>query len=370
MKKYLSILLILVLSLNLIGFASNASDPDSDVKNVIKEFYDRSYESWLNVEYQDLSDILYVESIQSYNKITAFKECILRWQYSIENGYIDTRNRNDIYYDFDRIIYNTDGTITVNVNISGDATEAYPYFVNFGENIYTLVHDNGKWKIASHIADGIQISEYPNTKKIAYNPKEVIKELKEEGKNAVIQETLESSGDAIRGYPYTSYSYSPSRAVAYANKYCKTGNNYFYAAGQDCTNFVSQCVSYGFGSTTSYTSSTSYRMYNNNNATTGWFADSGGGSAPWESVTAHWNYMLSNKTNTDGPRAKLISYSTITEGAVMQIDFEKDGTYDHSVICVDASSKKFAQHSLNVFRYYSDYGGNKRFYLPTSYRAY
>lgn len=38
------------------------------------------------------------------------------------------------------------------------------------------------------------------------------------------------------------------------------------------------------------------------NATTGWFADSGGGSLQWESVNAHWNYMISAKTNDEGPR--------------------------------------------------------------------
>lgn len=46
----------------------------------------------------------------------------------------------------------------------------------------------------------------------------------------------------------------------------------------------------------------------------------------------------------------------------MQIDFDGDGVYDHSVICVSKSSGRFAQHSGNHYGNYEDYQGNKRFY--------
>ena len=148
-------------------------------------------------------------------------------------------------------------------------------------------------------------------------------------------------------------------------------NSYFYYVnGNDCTNFVSQCVAYGFGNTTSYTSASSYRMYNNGNATTGWFAGSGGGSSPWESVNAHWTYMRSAKTNTDGPRTSQLSQSSVGLGDVMQIDFDNDGDYDHSVICVNTSPLRFAQHTSGTIKSINDYEGVKRFYRPTSYRMY
>lgn len=178
----------------------------------------------------------------------------------------------------------------------------------------------------------------------------------------------------INAYPYTSYSYSPSRAVNYASTFSNSPNSYFYyVSNNDCTNFVSQCVAYGFGDTTSFNSSTSYRMHNNGSATSGWFGGSGGGSSPWESVTAHWNYMVSSKTNLSGPRVSRIDHDLLAPGDVMQLDFENDGVYNHTVICVSSGSPLlFAQHTNNGIRNYEGYIGviPTRCYRPTSFRKY
>ncbi len=102
----------------------------------------------------------------------------------------------------------------------------------------------------------------------------------------------------------------------------------------------------------------------------GWFAGSGEGSGPWEGVTNHWNYMVSSKTDQEGPRVSQTTWANLKNGGVMQIDFDSDGEYTHSVICVDKSNEKFAQHTSNIYRYYDDYGGTKRFYNPTYFRVY
>ena len=95
------------------------------------------------------------------------------------------------------------------------------------------------------------------------------------GNKTELLETTEQDGDySVNANPYTSYAYSKTRAVNYAMEFYNRRNSYFYSTSRNCTNFVSQCVSYGFGSTTGYTTSTSYRMRNNNNISTGWFAGS------------------------------------------------------------------------------------------------
>ncbi len=196
------------------------------------------------------------------------------------------------------------------------------------------------------------------------------------GNRTELMEITQQDGDySVNANPYTSYAYSKTRAVNYAMEFYNKRNTYFYdIKNANCTNFVSQCVSYGFGSSssTSYTNSSSYRMKNNGNYSTGWYATQWGCSGPWESVNAHWTYMTSTKTNAEGPRVMQINQSQIGLGDVMQLDFDNDGTYDHSVICVQTNPLKFAQNTyddLKLFtQYSSDYG--KRYYRPTSYRVY
>ena len=43
------------------------------------------------------------------------------------------------------------------------------------------------------------------------------------------------------------------------------------------------------------------------------------------------------------------TWANLQNGGVMQIDFTSDGTYDHSVICVDKTDQKFAQHSSKIY---------------------
>ena len=82
--------------------------------------------------------------------------------------------------------------------------------------------------------------------------------------------------------------------------------------------------------------------------------------------------MLSTKPNAEGPRAMEISSSQVGVGDVMQLDFDKDGTYEHSVICVQASPLKFAQNTDDALKLFTQYSNNydKRYYRPTSYRVY
>lgn len=112
-------------------------------------------------------------------------------------------------------------------------------------------------------------------------------------------------------------------------------------------------------------------MHHNNNILTGWFGGPGGGSSPWESVEAHWNYMRSPKTNSNGPRTIEISQSQVGIGDVLQYDHDYDGIYDHAAICVGTNPLIFAQHTYDYDNHpISNYIGPKRFYRPTSFREY
>lgn len=164
----------------------------------------------------------------------------------------------------------------------------------------------------------------------------------------------------------TGYSYSGSRGAAYANKYVKNANSYFYNAGADCTNFVSQCIWAAYGGWSSSMSDTTMasNITNKVRMTSTWYAGSGGGSSAWENVDGLWNYAVGN--NGKGPKANGYNngghYSEILPidmcvGDVLQKS--SDGSdYSHSMYIISTpggsdpsySEILIAQHTSNMTR--------------------
>ena len=130
--------------------------------------------------------------------------------------------------------------------------------------------------------------------------------------------------------------YDRQAAVAYAQKWAKSYNpvwgNYSTAnsgGGGDCTNFVSQ-VLYAGG------------IPEDKSGSAQWYWDNGkppsvssSRSASWTGVNELYNYI---KTNTSGngwrgPQGNVYaSRKDMKIGDIIQIDFGKNGTWDHSVV--------------------------------------
>ncbi len=369
----MSLLLLLTMSLSVHASATEVQDEQA-IQNTIVEYYDRSYHSWSTLELDSFDDLIDLNSVQMKNYLTSLEGTVYRWSQIAKTApeEVEAREKYDLFYDFDEISFSNNGTkAVVSVTLSGETegTPTYPIFVSLGTNMFSVEKMDGQWKITGHTYDDIILYEESLSQEIALDTDAINKELVQQNDVEVTSAQMKESDD-LMAYPYTDYSYSASRAAAYAKAYCKSGNSKFYSSSKDCTNFVSQAVSYGFGSKSSYSDFSSYRMVTTSSYSTGWYAGSGGGSSSWEGVSAHWNYMTSSKTGQPGPRVSKIAVSAIKTGDVMQIDFNKDGTYDHTVICVDGSSGKFAQHTSNGFRYAKEYSGNKRAYYPKSFRVY
>ncbi len=262
--------------------------------------------------------------------------------------------------------------VTVNL-IAKEENAIYPFFVSLGENSFVLTNKNGKWLISNHKYCDAYYYEKLISEKLSPDYETILFNYTDTGSSNLSIDLVEEMclGATPYAYPYTDYNYNAERAVAYANNFVSNWNTYFkYLPGADCTNFVSQCVSYGFSSSIAYDSSSSYRMVNTGAYSTGWYATANGLNASWENVSNHWNYMFSTKLNAAGPRVRIVTVATMQNGDVMQIDFESDGIYDHSCILVDATNQIFAQHSYNGYRYLSDYRGTKRLYNPRFFRVY
>lgn len=377
MKKFLCVLISFVLFLSITGVPVNAATDDVAIENTILSFYNSFYSSLYALKLGSYDDILDMSSIQSHNKVTSLQEIISRWVYLIETKNFSGKMKySEVEFDFQTIQIHSDNTATVIVNIFTDDENYLPIpgFVSLGVNTFKLRKYSNKWLIVSHDYKDTFIYEGSLTEKREFNANKFNQELyaqvyekTDDTLNVLINQNESMN---TRAYPHTDYNYNVDRAKKYAKKYVYNANPYFYEASYDCTNFVSQCISYGFGTGTAYDSSSSYKKVNSSSYTSGWYAGAGGGSASWEIVSNHWTYMNSLKNNLNGPRVSSISFSGLMDGDVMQIDFTSDGTYDHTVFCYDASGLTFYQHSSNGIRTWADYSGTKRYYHPRYFREY
>lgn len=137
----------------------------TDYTDIVAKYYNLSYDIYLSMEMQDMSDVLDMSSIQNQNFVDALEANTIYWDYSIQKGYTtDTRERYPLHYDFAKI-EKKDGTVIVTVDISGDDTQAYPPFVVFGENKFILKQIGDTWLIAQHDYSETNLFEISKTER-------------------------------------------------------------------------------------------------------------------------------------------------------------------------------------------------------------
>lgn len=123
-----------------------------------------------------------------------------------------------------------------------------------------------------------------------------------------------------------SYSYSPSKAAAYADKYWKHYNHSYHEyRGVDCANFVSQCLYAGGMPKTS----------------------------DWYPQSVNWINVMGHIRHFKEYGSFLTAYdSNVRKGNPVYYDWNGDGTYDHVGICVGTNSSGMPvvdAHTNNVY---------------------
>ena len=168
----------------------------------------------------------------------------------------------------------------------------------------------------------------------------------------------------------TTFSYSNTLGVQYAEKYWNNRNTAFRASSPNCTNFVSQCIwaAYGGWSTsdshaTIVANIAARRRMMPSTTLSNWFGHNNGAGTPWESVVGLWNLATSNPAT--GPRATgsnnnalytALIPGNISTGNVLQFRNGSSGNYTHSVFVVGFTSPPsysnimIAQNSSDVRR--------------------
>lgn len=121
--------------------------------------------------------------------------------------------------------------------------------------------------------------------------------------------------------------YNRDKAVAYAKQWAYSRNPEFYdfqELGGDCTNFASQVIYAGCG-VMNYTP-----IY-------GWYYISLNNRSPsWTGVNQLYTFLTTN--TAEGPRGKVVDLSEIEKGDIIQLDFNGDGSFDHTPVVVDAGA--------------------------------
>lgn len=139
----------------------------------------------------------------------------------------------------------------------------------------------------------------------------------------------------------TSTTYNYKAMAAYAEKYWKNYNTAyrkFNEAGGDCTNFVSQALRAGGWKNDSGTAS-DYRN---------WWYDTSAQTDSWVGANEWSWFALSSKRTTN-----LANVYQAEVGDVVQMDFDRDGSKDHTMMVTYRSSDGvpyLTYHSNNTYR--------------------
>lgn len=118
--------------------------------------------------------------------------------------------------------------------------------------------------------------------------------------------------------------YMRELAVEYAKRWAYGRNpDYFDFSdiGGDCTSFASQCIYAGAG-------------VMNFTPIYGWFYITANDRTPsWTGVNQLYRFLINNRGS--GPQAREVPLSGLMDGDVVQLDFNGDGTFDHTPVIID-----------------------------------
>ena len=312
-------LLFLICSKSYVSAENDMTDISAPEQTVAR-YFSECYDSFVKLECPDLSDVLDMSIVQCKNKLEVFKEVLDNWKWYIEEKkepLIVEKLEYGLSFK-DVVIEGDTATVTADLSCGEKGTaywddegaHSYPHFMTFGINRFVLKNENGRWLIISHDNDSYGYDfDMSREEEYHYDKAELDRNREEVPEDTPSLENNRQKEIVSRSDPfYVDENYTASRAVSYANTYAVNANTpTFYVNGSlDCTNFVSQCLAYGFGGGGSMTSLSNFRRVLGSG---GWFGDSGGGSPAWETVSTLWTYV--HTTSNNGPKCTNVSLANV-----------------------------------------------------------
>lgn len=368
MKKFLSILLVLTLFMSLgVNFSNATANEEDEVKKVIENYFNTKY------ELQQKQNVGHTKNLNTFffkpKENIYLNYEIGRLNYFVKSDIVSKTNIEYFNNKFNYLETNIEGS-TANIKLDLNTSIKYnylnePFHDAITHNI-TLQKLKDKW----YISEDKYIDEF----KMLYNLQTdfdtiipYIKELHEENtnkNNLIEKETIEIK--SIPGDSYDSYSSSDREdAVEYARRYSEDTGGYdgssynnsqfkYFSYKNDCQNFVSQCIWYGFGGRSS--SNKDYPMCSE------WWANTRSTSTTWNWtgtsyfynwITENYDNYIDNHNTGYGVQGYSTTPSNIKEGDYIYVpghvlfiskadDVDNDGSveYNEIEICAHTSNRK------------------------------
>lgn len=140
-------------------------------------------------------------------------------------------------------------------------------------------------------------------------------------------------------------SYSPVNAITYAATFATSRNKSYPVWGNDCTNFVSQCLKAGgwieIGSYSTRTKTSDW--YNTGTSLYSCYS--------WSAAHNFYNFCSIHPGRTYGYSVSSFNAKNYSVGDIVQIDYGKDGSINHAMIVVknDGSNVYVAYHEPDTW---------------------
>lgn len=243
MKRKLLLILILIISFGSFG-CEKENIEERNIKQVIKQYFDLKYSSYVEGEYKDISHLLDMTIEGNQYEVEFLKYEIDAMNY--QKDYSFEKYPLNIY--FNKIDINKNkAEVYINVEDDGVRGHIYPVFLGWGQHEIIMIKKEGKWIIQNDLyTDLLGHKSNKKLKDVEDLRRDYKKRLDKFMGNNIKQ--LETDEIVIFHIPYDKYPYDNNRAVQYLADYTENRNTMFYAAPNDCTNFASQVIWYGCAS--------------------------------------------------------------------------------------------------------------------------
>ncbi|SHJ89005.1 amidase domain-containing protein [Paramaledivibacter caminithermalis] len=371
MKKFLSILLVLTLFMSLgVNFSSAVANEENKIKKVVENYFNTKY------ELQQKQNISNAKNLNAFflkpNKNIYLNYETGRLKYFIESDIVSKTGIEYFDNKFDYIKMNIEGSnSSIELNLS--TTIKYNYLDEPFNDVITHNMTLKKIKDKWYITEDKYIDEFKmlydlqtDFDKIVPDIKEIYKKNTSKNKlnNRIEKDIIEVM--SIPGDSYDSYSSSDREdAVEYARKYSENTGGYdsssynnsqfkYFSYKNDCQNFVSQCIWYGFGGRSS--ANKDYPMCSE------WWADTNSTSTTWnwtgtsyfyDWITENYDDYINNHNTGYGVQGYPTTPSKIKKGDYVYVpghvlfiskadDLDNDGVveYNEIEICAHTSNRK------------------------------
>ena len=335
-------------------------------ETVVSEYYRCLNDIYCGASVEKLYHYLDMEFVQNRNVVIAMKSLLYSRKYMEQFGQVIDKSNTPYEITFLSCKYASDDLCYVNIIMNLKKKVVYPTFLAQGEETFVLKQTVNGWKIIKHNWVGMPIFELSEEEELSYSPERIEKNLQsviygkretEELSDEVLKEAL---NDVLLRNPTAVivHTYNPVYGVSYAVdtaatpnplfQYCYQVDTYGNQTPADCTDFASQCVSYGFrnGGNRSVLGSYQYTYSWYPNTSNYW-----ANSLSWMSVVDFYNYMTYN--------AMLNYYlvysnvlSSYQSGCVVQ--FYSTYWSHTAIVYTNGSTAYIAQHSPDNTRLLSD----------------